>query len=496
MAAPLTQLLKTSAYRWSEEAETAFERLEMAMMTLPVLAMPDFNLPFEIELNASGFGVGAMLTQGRSPIAYFSKTLCMWDRTRPVYERELIAVVIAVQRWRPYLLGRKFTVKTNQRSLKFLLEQWVIQPQYQEWIAKFLGYSFDVVYQPGLENKAADALSRIPPNVHLNQLTTPALLDLAIIREEVNRDPRLHKIIRVMEEQKLEIPHYTLHQGVLKFKGKLVTSSSSSLLPTIMHTYHASVFGRHSGFLRTYKRVTSELYWKGMMKDIKKYCDECVICQRNKSSALSPTRVTKIKGLGCDPHWLSKYAHFLLFKHLYTAKVIAEVFIKEVVELHGYPKSIVSDRDNVFLGHFWKEMFRLAGIKLNQSLLYHPQSDGQTKVVNKSVEAYLRCFYGEKPNEWSQWIHWAEYWYNTTYNSSIWITPFQAVYGRLPPPLIQYRDMETPNSTLDQQLKKRDVVLGALKKHLRLARERMKEQANLKRREVEFHEGDFVFLKI
>ncbi|TYK25904.1 Ty3/gypsy retrotransposon protein [Cucumis melo var. makuwa] len=199
-------ITKTSAFRWSEEAETAFERLNMAMI---------------------GFGVGAVLTQGRRPKAYFNKTLCVRDRTRPVNERELIAVVFVIQRWHHYLLWRKFMVKTDQRSLKFLLEQSVIQPQYQKWIAKLLGYSFDVVYQPGLENRAADALSKIPLTVHLNQLMALALLDVAVIREEVNRDPRLQEIIRLMEEQQLEILHYTLHQGVLKFKGRNKSSTSS-----------------------------------------------------------------------------------------------------------------------------------------------------------------------------------------------------------------------------------------------------------------------------
>lgn len=82
IATPLTQLLKAGAYKWSEEANVAFEWLKMAMMTLPVLAIPDFNLPFEIEINASGFGVGAVLTQAKRPIAFFSGTLCMRDRAR------------------------------------------------------------------------------------------------------------------------------------------------------------------------------------------------------------------------------------------------------------------------------------------------------------------------------------------------------------------------------------------------------------------------------
>lgn len=108
IAGPLIQLLKAGAYKWSAEAEISFAKLKRAMMTLP-----NFSLPFEIEMDASGYGVGAVLTQAKKPISYFSRTLSMRDRSRPVYERELIDVVFAVQRWQPYVLGRKFLVKTD-----------------------------------------------------------------------------------------------------------------------------------------------------------------------------------------------------------------------------------------------------------------------------------------------------------------------------------------------------------------------------------------------
>ncbi|KAA0066183.1 Ty3/gypsy retrotransposon protein [Cucumis melo var. makuwa] len=130
IAAPLTQLLKKGGFKWNEEAEEAFLKLKIAMLTLPVLALPSFNHPFEIETDASGYGVGAVLVQSKRPIAFYSHTLAMRDRARPLYERELMAVVLSVQRWRPYLLGAKFVVKTDQKSLKFLLEQRVVQPQY------------------------------------------------------------------------------------------------------------------------------------------------------------------------------------------------------------------------------------------------------------------------------------------------------------------------------------------------------------------------------
>ncbi|TYK28129.1 Transposon Ty3-G Gag-Pol polyprotein [Cucumis melo var. makuwa] len=220
-----------------------------------------------------------------------------------------------------------------------------------------------------------------------------------------------------------------------------------------------------------------------------------MICQKNKTSTLSPAGLLVpleipdviwrdismdfIEGLPKSHGWevilvvvdrLSKYAHFLTLKHPYIAKTVAEVFVKEIVKLHGYPKSIVSDRDKIFLSHFWIEMFRLASTKLNRSSSYHPQMDGQTEV--------------------------AEYWYNTTYHGSIGISPFKAVYERLPPPLIQYGDMETSNSTLDQQLRDRDIVFGTLKQHLQVAQERMKKFADMKRRDMEFQTGDYMFLKL
>ena len=285
----MTQLLKIGGFKWTEETQEAFNRLKQAMMTLPVLALPDSNVSFEIETDASGFGLGAVLIQNQRPIAYYSHTLAVRDRVKPVYERELMAVVMAVQRWHPYLLGKSFLVKTDQRSLKFLLEQRVIQPQYQKWISKLLGYSFEVVYKPGLENKAANALSRVPSSVQLNQLTAPKLIDIEVIKTEVAQDEKLKNLIQKLSETEgLEEGRYSIKQGMLMYKDRIELSKTSKLIPTILHTYHDSVFGGHSGFLRTYKRMVAELHWEGMKQDVKKYCEECMICQRNKTLALSP----------------------------------------------------------------------------------------------------------------------------------------------------------------------------------------------------------------
>ncbi|CAH9141201.1 unnamed protein product [Cuscuta epithymum] len=116
---------------------------------------------------------------------------------------------------------------------------------------------------------------------------------------------------------------------------------------------------------------------------------------------------------------------------------VAELFTKEAVKLHGFAKTIVSDRDNIFMSSFSSEIFRLAGTQLKYSTAYHPQTDGQTEVVNRCLKTYLRCLTGRKPKQWSQWLHWAEFWYNTNYHSSLKQTPYRALFGQDPPAVIR-----------------------------------------------------------
>jgi hypothetical protein len=122
LAAPLTALLRKNAFSWTPAATEAFLHLKAAVTRPPVLCLPDFTQEFLIECDASGLGLGVALMQDNHPIAFFSQALKGPALLLSTYDKELLSLVSAVQKWRPYLLGRPFKVRTDQQALKYLLE--------------------------------------------------------------------------------------------------------------------------------------------------------------------------------------------------------------------------------------------------------------------------------------------------------------------------------------------------------------------------------------
>jgi hypothetical protein len=136
--------------------------------------------------------------------------------------------------------------------------------------------------------------------------------------------------------------------------------------------------------------------------------------------------------------------------------------------------SIVSDRDPIFMSSFWKEIFKIQGTKLKMSTAYHPESDGQTEVVNRCLETYLRRFIADQPKTWINWVHWAEYWFNTSFHSAAEKTPFEIVYGRPIPVMTRWLRGETKVAAVQRDLLDRDECLRQLREQLLRAQERMK----------------------
>lgn len=195
--------------------------------------------------------------------------------------------------------------------------------------------------------------------------------------QEVQNDPKWQRVVHALIGDPNSHPGFQFQAGRLLYKGRLVLSKGSNKIPIVLVECHDSISGGHSGFFRTYKRVSSFFYWEGMRNAVKQYVEACEVCQRQKYSTLAPggllqplpipTQVWQdismdfISGLpkskGKDTIFvvvdrLTKYAHFYPLGHPFTAKDVAALFVKEVVKLHGFPATIVSDRDRIFLSHF------------------------------------------------------------------------------------------------------------------------------------------------
>ena len=274
-------------------------------------------------------------------------------------------------------------------------------------------------------------------------------------------------------------------------KGKLVVGAVTPVKQQLLQLFHDSPTGGHSGIQVTKKRIASILYWKGLNRDVRSYVKACVVCQRNKPDLSSPVGLLQplpipnaiwedisvdfIEGLpksrGKDSilvvvDRLSKYAHFLPLAHPFTAAIVAQLYFERIFKLHGLPKIIVTDRDRIFLSKFWQELFSLLKVALHMSSAYHPQSDGQFEVVNRCLEGYLRCMTGEMPREWVLWLPLAEWRYNSSWHSSIGVTPFEAVYGQSLALHIPYLAGDSQVEAADRSLKAREQCIQMLKYHL------------------------------
>ncbi|WVZ93179.1 hypothetical protein U9M48_039181 [Paspalum notatum var. saurae] len=408
LARPLTNLLKKNAFAWSQEATLAFEALKQAMQKAPVLALPDFQATFIVETDACDGGLGAVLMQHDRPIAFLSKALGDKHKHLSVYEKEFLAVIMAVERWRPYLQRQEFVIRTDHSSLAYLSEQNLHSDLQRKAMARLMGLQFKIVYSKGKENVAADALSRV---AHLFALQAVSAVQPVWLQEVLNSyvtDPQAQQLLAQLAIHSPDSQGFELVSGLIKHNGLIWVGNNSALQTKIIAAMHSSPIGGHSGVKATYYRLKRMFHWKGIRLDVDNFVKQWQICQQAKHELVSPPGLLQplpvpkgawqditmdfIEGLPRSGPYtailvvvdrFTKVAHFIPLHHPFTAAHIARLFLNHIVTLHGVPATIVTDRDRIFLSAFWKDLFHLLGTKLVSSAAYHPQTDGQTERVNQ-----------------------------------------------------------------------------------------------------------------
>jgi hypothetical protein len=242
---PLTNFLKKGVlFVWTVDTETAFLTLKHALVTAPVLALPRFDDQFVINTNACDVGIGAVLSQNGHPLAYVSRSLGPRNRGLSVYEKEYLAILLAVQQWRPYLQIGEFIIRTDHKSLSHLTDQRLHTEWQRKALTKLMGLQYKVVYKKGILNGAADALARKP--THSSQImavTTVQPVWLASVQASYIADPHAQQLLQRLAVAPLSDDHYTLDHGILRYQGRIWVGNNEQLQQHIISAFHDSPQG-------------------------------------------------------------------------------------------------------------------------------------------------------------------------------------------------------------------------------------------------------------
>ncbi|KAF1333397.1 Retrovirus polyprotein, partial [Globisporangium splendens] len=477
-----------------------FEELKRRLSTPPVLALPDFDKPFGIRMDASNYAVGGVLFQKEGgiehPIAFTGRKMKAAELNYPVQEQELLAIMHALRVWRIYLVDKPFMVETDHKSLETILTQKTTNRRIARWFNELAEFQPQFVWIAGKTNGIADALSRRPDFEHkAAQVSLKELLKIVQDREIVATitaipvemeakkkyafDKRILDIMNRLNNSE-EVRNYTLHEGLLFFRTKedsearLVIPDDEDLKNRVTYENHDVVTAGHPGYFKTYIHVQKKYYWPPL--PITKHGNDAIMVIVDR---------------------LTKRSKFMLTKSTASAEDTAILFTKHYVKDHGIPKSTVSDRDTKFTSKFWTELMKSLGTKHNLSSAFRPQTDGQTERTNRLIEDYLRGVVNPSQNDWDEYLSLAEFAYNRRVHSAIGMSPFEADLGYNPyMPDDVARDPQFTNlvkSAKDFVLKQ-EAFLKMTQDAMSEAQERMKHYYDRNRNHQEFQIGDEVLL--
>ena len=466
VALPLTALLKKdTSFVWAEPQVTAFNALKSALSSAPVLRVVDPKLPFVLHTDASGRALGAVLSQGEGddchPIAFTSRTLADAETRYPVHEKELLAVIHSLKHWRHYLLGSRLTIHTDHHSLKFIKTQATLSQRQARWLETLEDFDYEIVYQQGKTNVVADALSRVRSD--LNELTLVVIdSDLAtLLKTAYSKDPATADLLRKVTAADPTVKDFTLRNGLLyvaKDRELLYIPADPDLKKKIFSDCHDSATAGHLGLEKTLDFIRRSFFWPSLATEVKAYVSSCLACQRNKPSNAVPAGLLQPLEIPDNP-WdcvsmdfvvqlprtargfdaifvvvdkLTKYAHFIPTTTDVTADTTARLFFDNIFTYHGLPIKIVSDRDAKFTSNFWQGLFALLGTKLAMSTAFHPQTDGQTERMNRTLEQMLRFYVSYRQDDWDLYLPTCQFAVNNAKQASTGETPFYLNHGRHP----------------------------------------------------------------
>jgi hypothetical protein len=547
----------------------AFEELKCRLTSTPILAHYDASCESILETDASNGVVGGVLSQKQSdglshPVAYFSKTMAPAECNYEIHDKEMLAIVRSLEHWRAELMGlqTQLPIYSDHKALEYFMTKRQLTARQARWAELLSQYHFRIEYRTGKSNERADALTRrsqdnqdktmaqnrvqallqpsqldpriltdLPADLELAPVeTVPVTMEAGIVDQilDANRSnaPEMIKL----RLQVTDSTDWKLIDGLLQYKNRLFVPDTDNLRTHLIREAHAQVSTAHPGQNKTIKILRTRYYWPKMSDNIRQYIRNCAACQRatvprdKTPGLLQPLPIPErpwqhismdFKSFPPDKTGydmifvvvdrLSKRAYSIPCYKTTTAKDMARLFITHVWRTHGPPDTIVSDRGPQFISVFWHEFCRILGIKLKLSTADHPQTDGQTEIMNQYIDQRLRPFVNYYQDNWAELLPMIDYAQATLPHESIGLSPFQVEFGYEPRTSFDWDRPATDKPLTAREklnIDEAQAFSHRMKDAWDVARSNMgkaqiqqKKQANRHRREVDFEKGDLVWVK-
>lgn len=477
VAKPISSLTKKNAkWIWGREQQNSFDMLKKLLTEAPILRQADERLPFILRTDASNYALGAVLLQGEGyderPIEFASRLLTSAEINYSTTEREALAVVWALAKFRGYIDGAEVLVSTDHQPLKWLMSIQSPSGRLARWALAIQSYNLRIDYTPGKNNVVADTLSRPPCSeseqnrcgICSVQFDLP-VRSLANLRENQLSDPDMEKIITCFETpDHPDLTNWTgrgyiMNGGILyRYVPEHDEDEAQLCIPTanrieILQQYHDSPTGGHYGADKTFEKIAMKYYWPGMRRYVSDYVRSCIPCQKYKATNLKPSGLIKTPVMSqrwevisidlfgplvqsiSGNKWVfiitdtsTRWVELFSLENA-TAEICAKTLISEVFMRYGIPRRIVSDNGPQFVSDIMQYVAHCLGIKQTLTPLYHPECN-MVERQNRQLKTQLAILVNNEHRSWDEHLFAIRFAINSTKCDSTGYTPAFLNFGR------------------------------------------------------------------
>lgn len=520
LLAPITDLLRNTKDahakpKWTAEAIKSFSDIKDALISAPVLALPDYSLPFDIHTDASNVGIGAMLTQCQNNkhrvIAYYSAKLTPTQQRYMTTEKECLAVIMAVEKFKIYVQGVHFTVYTDHASLLWLNRFKDSNGRLVRWALRLQQYDFTLKHRKGKEMQVPDTLSRMFEVETIDVDTFSSTTDKTYF-DLIDKCLNNH-----VDAQSFEIRNDRLYRKYTKNGNRQYRLYvPTDRINCVLTECHDEPTAAHGGFFKTRHRARQFYYWPKMDDDIRTHVKNCRTCKECKGvnynlttpmgkrrPADQPWSIVALDFIGPLPRSKAGNKYILTIIDCFskytlihpcreaTATKLIETIENKVFLAFGVPAKIICDNGTQFRSKAFADLCKAYGAELWFTPAYYPRanpSEAQNKVIGTAIRCYIQA---DKHKEWDANITKIQCALNTNVHTATNESPHSILYGRPYAPTHRHNDVAVDGDNyMSRPLKN---IHDAVRLQLNKAYESSKKQYNLRSHDISYEVGETVY---